>query len=47
MAESFAGSATTNAFVFQKVTAPTFCLMVLYPAHAMTKPLATEWKYPP
>src|SRR5436853_6247419 len=37
-----------GALVLQKVTPPTFCLMVLYGARAMTQPLATEaateWK---
>jgi len=44
----YKSTSSDNAFVMQKVTLPTFCLMVLYQARAMTQPLATEaaseWK---
>ncbi len=46
--QGYTASATAHAFAFQKVTPPTFCLMVLYPVRTKTQPLATEasaeWK---
>ena len=46
--QGYTASSSENAFVMQKVTPPTYCLMVLYPARPMTQPLATEataeWK---
>ena len=46
--KDYKSTSSENALVLQKVAPPTFCLMVLYAARAMTQPLATEaaseWK---